>query len=73
MNKIILTVRSPTYAIKLKRLLHRAGLWARTIKLDGNDGVTGCLHAVEISGEDLYSAVVILKENQIEYRVYQKK
>lgn len=70
MNKIIVTVGSVTYAIKLRRLLIRDGIEARLVKVDNTAEKTGCSHGVEISGDDFYRAVVIMKENQIEYSVY---
>ena len=63
---MIVTVGSVTYAAKLKKLLYRAGIQSKLIKsaVDGN-----CVHGVEIESSDFYKAVVVMRENQIEYSI----
>lgn len=71
MKKITVTVGSVTYAIKLRRYLTRAGISSRLIKVDNTTDKRGCSHGVEISGKDLYNTIVIMKENNVEYSVYE--
>ena len=63
---MIITVGSITYATKLKKLLYREGIKSTLVKseVDGN-----CVHGVKIENKDFYSAVVLLKENNIAYSV----
>ena len=66
MNKVIIYVGAMTYAIKLRKMLARAGIESRQVKsLDGD----GCTHGVEIMYRDFYGAIAILRENGMEYRV----
>ena len=70
MKTTTITVGSVTYALKLKKLLRRAGIEATIVKLDNTDQNTGCTHGVNIFDSDFYSAVVIMKENNINYSVF---
>lgn len=71
MKTIRITVGSVTYALKLRRLLSRAGIPSRLIKVDSTESADGCAHGVEILTEHFYQAVVIMREKQIEYSVYE--
>ena len=73
MKKIIITVGSVTYAIKLRKLLAREGIEARHLKVDNTDSGAGCSHGVEINEADLYRAVYIMRENRIEYSFLRAK
>jgi hypothetical protein len=64
LNKIIINVGAMTYAIKLRKMLARAGIESRQVKSLGNDG---CTHGVEIMYHDFYSAIAVLKESEMEY------
>ena len=66
-TKII--VGSQTIAIKLKKLLARERIGAMIIKLDNTDKNTGCAYGIEIDSSDLYAAVVIMRENNIDYSI----
>lgn len=72
MNKIIVTVGSQTLAIKLKRLFAHAGIPSRPVKLDNSLKMNGCVHGLEISNRDLFSAVVIMRENKIVYWIHER-
>ena len=66
MNKVIIYVGAMTYAIKLRKMLVRAGIESRQVKsLDGD----GCTHGVEIMYRDFYGAIAILRESGMEYKV----
>ena len=69
MNKTTVIVGSVTYAIKLKKLLRRVGIEATIVKHDNNENNLGCTYGVSIPESDFYSAVVIMKENNINYSV----
>lgn len=73
MNKITVTVGSVTYAIKLRRLLQKSGINARQVKVDNTKNESGCRHGVEISEADLYPAIIIMKNNDIEYSIYHER
>ncbi|MBR5144827.1 MAG: hypothetical protein IKW53_07235 [Clostridia bacterium] len=66
MNKVIIYVGTMTYAIKLRKMLARAGIESRQVKSLDNDG---CTHGVEIIYRDFYGAIAILRESGMEYRV----
>ena len=67
MDNTTITVGSVTYAIKARRLLTSAGIKARTVKLSGDGGSLGCVHGIVVASSRFFDAVVILKENGIEY------
>lgn len=73
MKKITLIVGSVSYALKLRKLLKREGISSALVKTDTRDNNPGCSHGVEISEKDFYHAVIIMKENGINYSVYQNK
>lgn len=71
MRNVILTVSTPTYAIKAKRILRNSGIDAEIIKTDvGMHG--GCSHGIEIPEVYFYDAISILREKGIAYKVYTK-
>jgi hypothetical protein len=72
LSNVIITVGSVTYAIKLKKILAREGIQSTLIKRESIDGRLGCSHGIELCEKDLYSAVVIMRENGISYSVEQK-
>ena len=71
MNYITIYVDSVTYAIKLKKLLSRNGIESRLIKVEDKKGLSGCLHGVTINRSNFLNAVVIMKENNIDYTIYE--
>ena len=73
MKKMTITVGSITYAIKLRKLLAKEGIEARHVKVDNTDSGAGCSHGVEINEDDLYRAVYIMRDNQIEYSFLRSK
>ena len=71
MNNITVTVGSVTYAIKLRKLLSRKGIQSKLVKVEDVKGGLGCTHGVRIKSTDFLSAVVIMRENGINYSVYE--
>ena len=67
MERIIITVGSVTYALKLRKLLRAKGIEARQIKYQDPD--RGCTHGIEISKANMLDAIVLLKENGMEYNI----
>lgn len=72
MNNIIVTVGAVTYAIKLRKLLSHGGIQSKLVKVEDSKGGLGCIHGVELRESDFLSAVFIMKENRIEYSIYEK-
>lgn len=70
MKKTTVTLDSVTYAIKLRKLLSRAKIKSRLIKVSDGAKMGGCAHGVEFDEEYFYDAVVIMKENGINYSLY---
>lgn len=67
MQTRVITVGSVTYAIKLRRLLSANGIQSRQVKISVRD--KGCVNGVEINEGDIYTAVMLLRENNIDYTV----
>ena len=68
---MIINVGSVTYAIKLKRLFSREGIPARLVKIDTKD--IGCTHGLEIYDDDFFNAVVIMKNNNVNYSIVDER
>ena len=72
MNKTTVVVGSVTYAVKLKKMLARAGIKSAVVKLDNSPKNGGCIHGVSFNEVDFYAAVVIMRENNFEYSLYKE-
>lgn len=70
MNTTTLTVGSVTYAIKVRKLLERAGVKSKLIKVDSSKSKSGCTYGIQLQSALFYDAVNILKNNGISYSVY---
>lgn len=73
MKKIIITVTGYTSSQKVKNLLLRAKIKARQVKLENGEKGLGCVHGIEIYEKDFYPAVVIMRENKIEYSLLSER
>ncbi len=69
MKQSIITVGTVTHALKCRKLLSIKGIQAKLIKLDSSK-IDGCSYGLEISVNDYYSAVVILRENDINFSIH---
>ena len=69
MKKITIVLSSVTYSVKLSRLLKRAKISYRLVKIDNSKYGVGCSHGVEIYESDFLSVVMIMKENGIMYSI----
>ncbi len=67
--KHTLTIGSITYAQKARRALSSRGVRARLVKAaERTEG--GCAYGIEVVGEDLLTAIRILRELGIPYRTH---
>ena len=62
---VTLAIPTVTYAVKAKKILQRVGIPSKLIKTVSENG--GCVYAVEIDADKLYSAVYELKGADIPY------
>ncbi len=70
MRGTIITLGSVTYAIKCKKLLNKHGIKSKLIKVDPGLNENGCTYGVEFPKESFYTAVMILRQENISYKVY---
>jgi hypothetical protein len=70
LNTTTITVGSVTYAIKVKKLLERAGIRSNLIKVDASRSSKGCTYGIKINTAFFYDAVSIMKNHGINYSVY---
>ena len=71
MIKVRISVGSVTMTMKLRKLLTRAKIPSRLIKLNISEDNIGCTNGVEIYERDFYSAVMIMRDNGIAYKLEQ--
>lgn len=71
MSHVLISVSTPTYAIKVKRILRSIGISGEIIKMNTTVG-RGCSHAVKIKSVDLYKAAATLREQNIPYTVFEE-
>ncbi len=72
MGEVRLTFASFTYAGKARKMLLHGNVKSKIIKLDAEAGGTGCTHGLVIQKSDFYTAVGILRKENINYRVIDK-
>ena len=65
MNYVLLSVGTPSYAQKVKRLLGSIGIGSEIVKRI-NKG-EGCTHAVQIQERFFYEAAALLREKGIPF------
>lgn len=70
MNTTTITVGSVTYAIKVKKLLERAGIRSNLIKVDISKSGSGCVYGIKLNSAYFYDAIALLKQTGIEYSAY---
>ncbi len=63
----LLTLRSPTHALKAQTLLQRMGLPVKSVKLDGEYARRGCTHGLRFESRLRGRIEAALKENGIPY------
>lgn len=69
MNTTTITVGSVTYAIKVRKILERAGIRSDLIKINASASERGCAYGIKINSAYFYDAVSIMKNNGIQYSV----
>ena len=67
MSNCLVTLRSPTYAMKAQMLLGRGGIQVIPVKLGGEYAVGGCTHGIRFDCRDRAQVVRILRDNSIPY------
>ena len=67
MNRRVITINSPTMAIKAARLLNKKGLKAKMVKLLPGQSSRGCSAGVEIEYFKVNASLDILTEAGIPY------
>ena len=73
MSKTILKFGSVTYAMKARKILQRSKIACEIIKLNVDDGKSGCSYGIKFGSDKLYEVVMSLKNNEIDYEVYSEK
>ena len=63
-------METATHAIKAGKLLSRAGIPSRAVKVTANEKQGGCRHGVEIDERSLFDAASVLRNGGIVYSVY---
>lgn len=69
MNTTTITVGSVTYALKVRKMLERAGIRSDLIKINASRSKSGCTYGIKINSAYFYDAVSIMKNNGIQYSV----
>ena len=69
MGKIIITFDSVTYAYKARKLLARANINSKLVKVSA-EITNGCTHGIEILNNSFFDAVNELRRAGINYSVY---
>ena len=73
MNRIVLTTKNASYAIKMRKLLLREGIRSELVKVNPENGLKGCTHGVEISDSESYAAARVLRNAGVSYSIYSEK
>lgn len=72
MGKVTITLSSPTYAQKAKRLLKVRGITAEIVKLLPENR-SGCSYGIKIDEKLLFDAISILRNADIKYSILTEK
>lgn len=70
MDTTIITVGSVTYAIKVKKLLERAAITAKVVKVESSKSSKGCAYGIKIPSPLFYNAAALLRNKGIDYSIY---
>ena len=71
LNMVVFGFESITSAMKARKLLRRAGIASRLVRLDEIDSDFGCTYSLEISEILLLEAVAVLRRASVSYRLRQ--
>ena len=69
LDEVTFTFDSVTYANKAKKLLQRVGVTSKLIKLTRPADDGGCVHGLTLSRVEYYTAIKLLREYGIAYKV----
>jgi len=67
MASCLITLRSATYSMKVKKLFDEKGVAAQAVKLDGDYAGKGCTHGIRIDCRSVPYAKRLLSEYGIPY------
>ena len=59
--------------MKCKKALASRGIKSSLVKIDFTKSENGCQYGIEFNERDFYDVISILRENEIEYGVYDSK
>lgn len=69
LNKTTVTVSSVTYAIKARKLLQRAKIQSKLVKLNADENKYGCSYGIEFPSSAFFDVVMELNKQEIPYHV----
>ena len=73
MKTNIVTVKTVTIGLKGKRVLGAKGIKVNIVKIDSTKSMSGCQYGLEFKESQFYDVISILRDNGIEYGVYEPK
>ena len=59
--------------MKGKKALSKRGIKSSLVKIDYTKNQTGCQYGLEFNESDFYDVISVLRENDIQYGVYEEK
>ena len=68
---VLISVSTPTYAMKVKRILRNIGINGEIIKMNSDMG-RWCTHAVKMHRDYFYKAAETLRQNKAPYSVFEE-
>ena len=71
MKPVVFGFESITNAMKARKLLRRAGISSRLVRLDEIDSEYGCTYSLEINETLLLDAIAVLRRGSVSYRLRQ--
>ncbi len=63
----LITMRSETYALRAERVLKNRGIYAKTVKLDGEYTARGCAYGIQLDCRNRTVALSIFNEINLPY------
>ena len=70
MKNSIITVKTITLGLKVKKALAARGIKSRIVKTDASKSRSGCQYGIEFDSSHFYDVVSVMREYEIEYGVY---
>lgn len=70
LNTTVIILPSVTYAVKIKRVLEKMGISAKTVKISSVSGVKSCEYGIRIPSKYYLDAIDTLIKNKVSYSIY---